>query len=100
MPIYEFQCPNCGGIREAIIFDGDPEVSGPPSKACGAARTVRVISAHAQARSLSRQLGRTCCGCQKSCGKPPCSAEGSCRRDQGSTRQKWTIPDLFMWERR
>lgn len=80
MPIYEFRCPNCGEIKEAILPPGDLGLEGPPCKACGAAQTVRVLSAHAPARSASRQPGHTCCGRQERCERPPCSAEGSCSR--------------------
>ncbi|MGC9574987.1 MAG: FmdB family zinc ribbon protein [Desulfobacterota bacterium U4-17] len=80
MPIYEFQCPICGEIQEAILPPGDSSAKGPPCKSCGADQSLRVISAHAKAPVGSKSPGHTCCGRQERCERPPCSAEGSCSR--------------------
>ncbi len=42
MPIYEFDCEDCGSRFEELVAEDAP---GPPCPACGSARTRRRISA-------------------------------------------------------
>jgi putative FmdB family regulatory protein len=78
MPIYEYQCPECGRIQEVLIAPGDRDDAIPCDR-CGASQAQRVLSAHAAAPAFSRPKGHTCCGREERCATPPCASEGTCR---------------------
>jgi putative FmdB family regulatory protein len=42
MPIYEFECEECGGRFEELVSAGVPD---PPCPACGSTRVKRLLSA-------------------------------------------------------
>jgi len=49
---------------------------------CGSQDMERIMSPAAFVlNSPGRNLGKTCCGREERCETPPCSAGGSCRRD-------------------
>lgn len=72
MPIYEYECLNCGGLSEFI--EG---VSGRTRdrlcKHCGGVSLRRVLSKGVTSRMdgvVGAQGGRTCCGREERCGEP------------------------------
>jgi putative FmdB family regulatory protein len=80
MPIYEYRCRKCGAVSEYLVGVGrdDPIVC----RECGNNGMDRILSSgsftlHASARAA----GRTCCGREERCERPPCSDGGTCRRD-------------------
>jgi putative FmdB family regulatory protein len=79
MPIYEYQCPECGGIQETLILPGGQEET-VQCRHCGASGMQRVLSAHAAPPTFRRPHGQTCCGREERCSTPPCSSGGTCSR--------------------
>lgn len=81
MPIYEYQCDQCGSVQESIENVSDTGSSRTCS-ACGSGRMTRMLSRGVQARSqgiIADRGGSTCCGRQERCERPPCG-DGACRR--------------------
>jgi putative FmdB family regulatory protein len=80
MPIYEFRCLSCGSVSEYLLGSRkEEEVS---CKTCGSKNVERLISRpniSVSGHMLARQGGKTCCGREERCEKPPCS-EGRCER--------------------
>jgi putative FmdB family regulatory protein len=81
MPIYEFRCEACGMTFEHLMGPGDGENI--VCTSCGSAKTTRILSAPSFfPLGASQQMpGRTCCGREERCEKPPCSDGGACRRE-------------------
>lgn len=80
MPIYEYQCKKCGAVSEFLISVETEE--GVSCQACGSSKVKRVISAPSFVSATVKQVpGRTCCGSAERCETPPCSSEGTCRRE-------------------
>jgi putative FmdB family regulatory protein len=80
MPIYEYQCANCGAISEFLINVGKNEPI--VCHCCGGAEMNKILSAHSVISGNShRELGHTCCGREERCQTPPCSSGGTCHRD-------------------
>ncbi|HLZ09379.1 MAG TPA: zinc ribbon domain-containing protein [Chloroflexota bacterium] len=46
MPLYEYQCPNCGEVFEKLVRFSSTDIPHCPS--CGAAQAKRLISAPAR----------------------------------------------------
>jgi putative FmdB family regulatory protein len=77
MPIYEYRCPDCGGIQESIIMAGtygEPV----PCGSCGCTSTERILSAHVSPPAFVRPKGQTCCGRTEQCGSPPTGSGKTC----------------------
>jgi len=80
VPIYEYRCKECGNIEEFFVFGGE-NVTIRCGK-CGSQDMEKIMSPAASVLiSSSRSPGKTCCGREERCDTPPCSAGGSCRRD-------------------
>ncbi len=80
MPIYEYRCQKCGAISEYLVGVGydDPIAC----KDCGNPEMSRILSAGSfTLHSSQHPAGRTCCGREERCARPPCSDGGTCRRD-------------------
>jgi putative FmdB family regulatory protein len=80
MPIYEYRCQKCGGVSEYLVGVGhdDPIAC----KDCGNSEMSRILSAgYFTLHASQRAAGRTCCGREERCERPPCSTEGTCTRD-------------------
>ena len=80
MPLYEYRCQNCNAVSE--IYTGMGDLNDPLScKNCGSFQLVKLISATAPVTISSHPKGKTCCGREERCEKPPCSGGEVCRRD-------------------
>jgi len=78
MPIYEYQCPSCGKITETLV-QGFFATKAPKCPDCGH-DTARRLSLPALVTETSHHSGKTCCGREERCEKPPCSGGGGCHR--------------------
>ena len=80
MPIYEYRCSECGNISEiltGVCDENDPL----QCKTCGSSALEKIPTFAAIATPSARPRGKTCCGREERCDKPPCSSSGSCARD-------------------
>jgi putative FmdB family regulatory protein len=80
MPIYEYQCSKCGKRSEIMVGIGS-QSDAVECKYCGSAKINKLPTYASVATSYSRPKGRTCCGRDERCDKPPCSNAGACGRD-------------------
>ncbi|UCE51773.1 MAG: zinc ribbon domain-containing protein [Desulfobacterales bacterium] len=79
MPIYEYRCYDCGTTSESLI--GSTENEKNRCRKCGSLNLERLMSAASFVGAVhKRPAGHTCCGRQKRCETPPCSAGGACSR--------------------
>ncbi|MBE9507408.1 MAG: zinc ribbon domain-containing protein [Chloroflexi bacterium] len=77
MPIYEYRCRTCDATFEVLVRTGTV-VTCPH---CGGSSLDKLLSApFVSSGQTARQAGRTCCGQEERCAKPPCSEEGGCWR--------------------
>ncbi len=78
MPIYEFECRDCGETTEILIAASETDLVACGN--CGGRNLKRIISAHAQVnatKSYPTNPADRCCGA----GGPPggsCAGPGSC----------------------
>jgi putative FmdB family regulatory protein len=79
MPIYEYQCGNCGGTSEVIegVIRQEQSVICPR---CGSRTMTRLPSRGVGTPKRGSSGGATCCGRQERCERPPCTTEERCRR--------------------
>jgi putative FmdB family regulatory protein len=78
LPIYEYNCHNCGQRVEVLILAGRGD---PACPNCGAPLSDRLISTpNVIGRHYQRAPGSTCCGREERCDLPPCGDDDSCRR--------------------
>ena len=81
MPIYEYQCQECGAISEKLLVGGESGTDICCSH-CGSQRVDRILSvASLFTKKVTSSAGHTCCGQEERCDTLPCSSGGSCRRD-------------------
>jgi putative FmdB family regulatory protein len=79
MPLYDYQCHNCGKVSEILIMNGSNRRVVCPS--CGAEKMERLMSATSSltgkaAGGLPGPGDSTCCG--SSPGQAGCAGPGSC----------------------
>ncbi|MGB7066808.1 MAG: FmdB family zinc ribbon protein [Syntrophobacteria bacterium] len=80
MPIYEYQCQECGAVSEKLLMGGESAVDICCSD-CGSRKMSRILSvASVLTDKVNISTGHTCCGQEERCDTPPCSSGGSCRR--------------------
>ncbi|MGC8979704.1 FmdB family zinc ribbon protein [Caldisericum sp.] len=82
MPIYEYRCVKCGKVTEFIEGIGQDDVE-KKCKYCGSIQLTKILSnIHVLSGKsiIGSQEGKTCCGRDERCEKPPCSDDGSCKR--------------------
>lgn len=80
MPIYEYECLNCGEQCE-FIERVSGEVADKVCRHCGSPAVKRILSKGVTSRRegmIGSRGGKTCCGREERCGSPPCSEQGSC----------------------
>ena len=81
MPIYEYKCEECGKKTEIFIKSKDDKEN-LACKHCGSKKLKKLISAPAAfIMGNSNPKGTTCCGRNERCDTPPCSENGTCKRD-------------------
>jgi len=76
MPIYGYQCQECGAISEKLLVGG---VSGADIRCshCGSQRVSRILSvASLLTKKVTSSVGHTRCGQEERCDTPPCSSGG------------------------
>ncbi|MCD6506841.1 zinc ribbon domain-containing protein [Candidatus Poribacteria bacterium] len=79
MPIYEYRCKECGE-RIEVLIRSEEEIPSCPN--CGSEQMERLLSVpQVRMGGFSPSGGLTCCGREERCEVPPCSIDGSCRRD-------------------
>jgi len=81
MPIYEYQCKRCGKTSEFLIGIGQDQTE-LKCKKCESPELEKIFSKTVIAKGadiIGSQHGKTCCGRDKRCDKPPCS-NGVCSR--------------------
>ena len=77
MPIYDFECRECGKVSEIFIREAGQGACCPD---CGSNNMERLISASYMIKMNAPAPGITCCGRTGRCETPPCSTEDVCRR--------------------
>jgi putative FmdB family regulatory protein len=82
MPIYEYQCEDCGKISEFLIGVSreDDDIR---CQYCGSEKMKKILSksfVSASGNLIGSQGGKTCCGREERCEKPPCSTGGGRKR--------------------
>jgi putative FmdB family regulatory protein len=79
MPIYEYRCMTCGQKSEMLI--SNPANTGDlKCHACGSCNLAKLISIPGLTKERTGS-GKTCCGREERCDKPPCDADNHCHRD-------------------
>ncbi|MDI9570903.1 MAG: zinc ribbon domain-containing protein [Pseudomonadota bacterium] len=83
MPIYEYECADCGKISEFLQGMTGDEPEARRCRFCGGDELRRLMSPSVlpRSRTLSASpAGGTCCGREQRCDTPPCADGGGCRR--------------------
>jgi putative FmdB family regulatory protein len=78
MPIYEYQCSECGRVSEVLVFGKE---DGAACRHCGSTALTKLMSAHNTMSSAPSAAAPdcSCCGSQNMCGAPgSCGAPGTC----------------------
>jgi putative FmdB family regulatory protein len=78
MPIYEYKCPSCGQSSEVLV-QGFFSPPAPKCPDCGREMERRLTSPSLVTNKGSNS-GKTCCGREERCDKPPCSSDNRCRK--------------------
>ena len=92
MPVYEYQCNNCGKISEFLVGVTQEKLE-IRCRYCGSKELNKIFSKSfisksghliaSQGGKLARRSlgeGGTCCGREERCDVPPCSENGVCKR--------------------
>ena len=80
MPIYEYRCPNCQQTVEVLVLGKGED---PRCPNCSTPLFEKRISAsHHRTGKPQSATGRTCCGREERCDKPPCDSGAGCHRDR------------------
>jgi putative FmdB family regulatory protein len=78
MPIYEYKCESCGHVSEVLVqgffSPGEPECP-----ECGQ-KMQKLITSPSLLKNTGNS-GKTCCGREERCDKPPCSSGERCHRN-------------------
>lgn len=81
MPIYEYQCRDCGKVGEFLMGVGQGQAEARCSF-CGSKKMKKIFSQSfvSQDRQITGdRKGKTCCGRTERCDSPPCSEDGICK---------------------
>jgi len=82
LPIYEYRCRDCGRVTE-ILARPDTSPAELRCRHCQGRNLDKMISLPAAVRTgTSSPKGKTCCGRDERCDRPPCSTGDACRRDK------------------
>ena len=77
MPIYEYECRDCGKRSEFLVgvLEGEVKIQ---CGHCGSEHLDKVFSQVASSvRQSGSQQGKTCCGRDERCSTPPCHTYGN-----------------------
>jgi putative FmdB family regulatory protein len=82
MPIYEYECRDCGKVSEFLVgvTKDKAEIK---CGSCGSRKLDKLFSQSFVStgnRIIGSQEGKTCCGRAERCDTPPCSGDGICKR--------------------
>jgi putative FmdB family regulatory protein len=83
LPIYEYECRDCGKTTEFLVGIVRNAVKIICSH-CGSKNLQKKISHNFVAKSgsiVGSHSGKTCCGREERCSKPPCGDEVTCLRE-------------------
>jgi putative FmdB family regulatory protein len=78
MPIFDYKCQACGQVFE-LLTRSSGEDGSPACPDCGSRNLEKLVSAPVILRN-SGNSGKTCCGREERCEKPPCSGGQRCHR--------------------
>ena len=78
MPIYEYECQECGQVSEVFLRGTDSKDI--KCAKCGSKNLKRLVSVSHMIGTHSPSPGTTCCGRAERCETPPCSEGDACRR--------------------
>jgi putative FmdB family regulatory protein len=78
MPIYEYKCPSCSQVSEVLV-QGFFSPPAPKCPDCGHDMERRLSSPNL-VMAKGEHSGKTCCGREERCEKPPCSTGERCHR--------------------
>lgn len=79
MPIYIYECKDCGTIFDFLVLKKKEK---PVCTKCGSKHLEKQPSAPSSVRmGTSHAKGTTCCGSDERCAIPPCSSNGTCIQD-------------------
>ena len=77
MPLFDYQCRNCGHVAELLVKSGDQKVVCPE---CGSPKMERQLAAFAVGSGDAPAADcPTCCGADSPCSTRPCDG-GTCTR--------------------
>lgn len=88
MPTYEYKCENCGYKFEKFQGMSDKPIESCPSCKGNVKRLIgkgigvifKGSGFHSTDYKGDNAIGRTCCGREEPCDKPPCADDGECKR--------------------
>lgn len=77
MPIYDYECANCGTISEILVRSNlSAKIKCPR---CGGEQMDRLLTAsYAIRMNGMSSTTATCCGRDERCDNPPCGSGGGC----------------------
>ncbi len=80
MPLYDYRCRSCGEQFEVLV--GTSSSGGAiECPTCGVSKVEKLMNASwTPSRLTQRRPGKTCCGADERCEKPPCSDDGTCHK--------------------
>lgn len=79
MPIYTYKCNDCAAVFDFLMIKQSEK---PRCEKCGSRNLEKQLSSlGAVIMGGSNPKGTTCCGRTERCDTPPCSEDGTCRRD-------------------
>ena len=79
MPIYDYRCKQCGKVSELLIRS--PETHKAMCPVCGGSDLEKLLSAvSVRVKAGTTSPGKTCCGREERCQKPPCSTDSGCHK--------------------
>lgn len=75
MPIYEYECKECGKTSEFLLRSVEA-ANNLHCSSCGSEKITRLMSVPGILKNDMRSPGTTCCGREERCDTPPCSSGG------------------------
>ena len=78
MPLYDYECQDCGRVTEVLVRSRDSEDVSCPD--CNSTNLKKLVSASVLIGNSTSEPGTTCCGRAERCEAPPCSTGDTCYR--------------------